>query len=145
MKQLTRSTLLKLLMPVLYAALTTIYFFVVLQQSSVQSHHIIGASITALAFALWIMARIQLGNSFTIAAHAKELVTTGIYGKLRHPVYYFSILAVIGITIFAWNVYMILPVILLIIVEILRIRQEEQVLERTFGKKYLAYKQSTWF
>lgn len=145
MKQLTRSTQLKLLMPILYATLTTIYFLIVLQQVSIQPYHIIGTIITASAFFLWIVARIQLGNSFTIGAHAKELVTNGLYSKLRHPVYYFSIFAVIGIAIFSWNIYMTVPVILLIIIEVGRIRQEEQVLEKTFGKKYISYKQITWF
>lgn len=145
MKQLTRSTRLKLLMPILYAALATAYFLIALQQVSIQLHHIIGIIIVTSAFFLWIVARIQLGNSFTIGAHAKELVTTGLYGKLRHPVYYFSILAVIGIAVFSWNIYMTIPVILLIVIEIMRIKQEEQVLEKTFGKKYISYKQTTWF
>ena len=145
MRQLTRSTQLKLLMPILYAVLTAAYFLIVLQQASVQPHHIIGIMIVASAFLLWIVARIQLGNSFTIGAHAKELVTVGLYSKLRHPVYYFSILAVAGIAIFTWSIYMLVPVILLVVIEVIRIKQEERVLEKTFGKKYISYKQATWF
>ena len=145
MRQLTRSTQLKLLMPILYAVLTATYFLIVLQQTSVQPHHIIGIIIVASAFLLWIVARIQLGNSFTIGAHAKELVTVGLYSKLRHPVYYFSILAVAGIAIFTWSIYMLVPVILLVVIEVIRIKQEERVLEKTFGKKYISYKQTTWF
>ena len=145
MRQLTRSTQLKLLMPILYAVLTATYFLIVLQQTSVQPHHIIGIIIVASAFLLWIVARIQLGNSFTIGAHAKELVTVGLYSKLRHPVYYFSILAVAGIAIFTWSIYMLVPVILLVVIEVIRIKQEERVLEKTFGKKYISYKQATWF
>lgn len=145
MRQLTRSTQLKLLMPILYAVLTATYFLIVLQQTSVQPHHIIGIIIVASAFLLWIVARIQLGNSFTIGAHAKELVTVGLYSKLRHPVYYFSILAVTGIAIFTWSIYMLVPVILLVVIEVIRIKQEERVLEKTFGKKYISYKQTTWF
>ena len=145
MRQLTRSTQLKLLMPILYAVLTAAYFLIVLQQASVQPHHIIGIMIVASAFLLWIVARIQLGNSFTIGAHAKELVTVGLYSKLRHPVYYFSILAVAGIAIFTWSIYMLVPVILLVVIEVIRIKQEERVLEKTFGKKYISYKQTTWF
>lgn len=145
MEQLTRSTLLKLSIPFLYAALAVIYCFTVLQQTSIQPHHIIGSVVTSLAFILWIIARVQLGNSFTIGAHAKKLVTVGLYSKLRHPVYYFSTLAVTGIAIFAWNIYMTIPVILLIAIEIIRIRQEEAVLGKTFGKDYLKYKQTSWF
>lgn len=145
MKQLTRATLLKLVMPILYAAFAAVYFLIVLQQTHLQFHHVVGATMTALAFILWIVARIQLGNSFAIGAHANELVTSGLYSKLRHPVYYFSILAVAGIAIFTWNIFMTAPVVLLIMLEILRIQQEEQVLEKTFGKEYRKYKQTTWF
>jgi len=145
MKQLTRSTQLKLLMPLLYAVLTTLYFLIALQQTSIQLHHIIGTIIVTSAFILWIIARVQLGNSFTIGAHAKELVTIGLYSKLRHPVYYFSILTVSGIAIFTWSIYMTIPIMLLIVIEIIRIRQEEQILTSAFGKYYLKYKQTTWF
>lgn len=145
MKQLTHATQLKLLMPVLYAILTALYFSMVLLQTSMQAHHIIGIIIVALAFILWLIARVQLGNSFTIGAHAKELVTVGLYSKLRHPVYYFSILAVTGIAIFTWSIYMTIPVILLVIIEIVRIKQEEEILEKTFGKRYISYKRTTWF
>lgn len=145
MKQLTHATQLKLLMPVLYAILTALYFSMVLLQASMQAHHIIGIVIVALAFILWLIARVQLGNSFTIGAHAKELVTVGLYSKLRHPVYYFSILAVTGIAIFTWSIYMTMPVILLVVIEIVRIKQEEEILEKTFGKRYINYKQTTWF
>lgn len=142
---MTRSTILKLLVPVLYAFLTFAYFLFILQNKAVHIHQVVGMILTGVAFILWIAARIQLGNSFTIGAHAKHLVTTGLYTKLRHPVYYFSVLAVIGIAIFVWNMYMVVPVILLIVVEMMRIRQEERVLAKAFGKEYLRYKQTTWF
>ncbi len=145
MKQLTHATRLKLLMPVLYAILTAFYFSMVLLQTFMQAHHMIGIVIVVLAFVLWLIARVQLGNSFTIGAHAKELVTVGLYSKLRHPVYYFSILAVTGIAIFTWSIYMTVPVILLVAIELIRIKHEEKILEKTFGKKYISYKQTTWF
>lgn len=145
MKQLSHSTLLKLLMPILYAVLTATYFFICLQQISIQPHHVIGTILVTISFGLWISARVQLGNSFTIGAHAKGLVTTGLYSKLRHPVYYFSILTAMGIAMFTWCIYMTVPVILLIVIEAIRIQKEEQVLTATFGKEYLRYKQTTWF
>jgi protein-S-isoprenylcysteine O-methyltransferase Ste14 len=142
---LSRSTSLKMLVPILYAVLAVIYFVYVSTQITFQAHHIIGAVVTLVAFILWIIARLQLGNSFSLSAQAKGLVTTGLYGKLRHPVYYFSILAAIGLAIFVWNTYMFLFVLLLFAVEIIRIREEEKVLRRTFGKEYLDYRSKTWF
>lgn len=93
---------------------------------------------------LWIVARTQLGYAFSLMPKAKYLVTTGLYSKLRHPVYYFSILALIGILIFSWNIYVLIAVIILIALEIIRMRKEEEVLIKKFGKKYKEYKQTTW-
>lgn len=93
---------------------------------------------------LWIVARTQLGYAFSLMPKAKYLVTTGLYSKLRHPVYYFSILALIGILIFSWNIYVLIAVIILIALEIIRMRKEEEVLTKKFGKKHKEYKQTTW-
>lgn len=46
----------------------------------------LGMGMAIVRFALWLTARIQLGKSFSIAAEAKALVTTGLYAKIRHPV-----------------------------------------------------------
>ena len=36
---------------------------------------------------LWFVARRQLGASFSVRPEAQPLVTTGLYAKLRHPIY----------------------------------------------------------
>ena len=108
-------------------------------------HHFVGAIITGLAFTLWIIARIQLGNAFSIAPKSKYLVTSGLYGKLRHPVYYFSILAVLGLVVFTWQPNLTIPLAILIPLQMLRIRKEEQLLLGTFGDEYRQYKSRTWF
>src|SRR4249919_564966 len=46
-----------------------------------------GIVLAAIAFPLWIAARVQLGSSFSFRAEAHRLVTTGLYAKIRHPVY----------------------------------------------------------
>ncbi len=146
MQQLSHATRLKLLMPLLYLTLNTVFFFVILKNESIELHHYIGLVVTYGSYILWITARIQLGNAFSIAPKATYLVTSGIYSKLRHPVYYFSTLVVIGINIFVWNIYLLaitLPI--LILIQIWRIRKEETILMQKFPKEYSIYKQSTWF
>ena len=145
MKDLSQPILIKLLIPIAYLLLTFAYFAYSMLHQVVLIHHWIGLIITIPAFILWIVSRIQLGNAFTLAPKAKFLVQSGIYRKLRHPVYYFSIVAITGITIFTWSILMLIPLILLVIVEVIRIKQEEKVLLQRFGDEYVQYKNSTWF
>lgn len=140
---MNKATKLKLIMPILYAVLATI-FFVLTRPDVSKPNHYIGVCMTFIAFALWIVARVQLGNAFSIGAKASQLVTTGLYSKLRYPVYYFSILAVLGIGVYIWSPFVLIPIVLLIGLEAYRIRNEEHVLAARFGKAYKEYKSTTW-
>jgi|GEM_PF-5830094 len=141
---MSTSTKIKLIVPLLYAILAGI-LFVFTWPHNATAHHIVGVATTFVAFLLWFIARVQLGNAFSIGAKANYLVQTGVYSKLRHPVYYFSILAVVGIAIYVWSPLMLLPVVLLILLEAYRINKEEKVLADKFGKAYDEYRAKTWF
>ena len=41
-------------------------------------------------FVLWTTARVQLGKSFTVSAQAKQLLTAGLYSRIRNPIYVFG-------------------------------------------------------
>jgi protein-S-isoprenylcysteine O-methyltransferase Ste14 len=101
--------------------------------------------IAAAAFAFWITARVQLGNAFSVAAKAKYLVTTGLYSKIRNPVYFFGHIAIVA-TAVAWGkwIWIVLPV-LAIPMQMIRAYREQQVLEAAFGDEYRRYKAQTWF
>ncbi len=132
------------MLPLLYAILAAA-FFVYTFPDDVSAHHVIGVIVTGLSFALWIVSRVQLGNAFSLAPKSKFIVSTGIYSKLRHPVYYFSITAVLGLAVYSLNAFVFVALVALILVEIIRIRAEEKLLLSSFGKQYLEYKKSTWF
>ena len=51
----------------------------------------IGLFLVAVGFILWTLARFQLGNSLTVSAQAKQLVTHGLYSKIRNPIYVFGV------------------------------------------------------
>lgn len=53
-------------------------------------HQLIGLSIMVPAFCLWALARLQAGMSFSGKARATALVTTGLYSKIRNPIYVFG-------------------------------------------------------
>ncbi len=57
----------------------------------------VGLALVAIGLAGWVTARIQLGRSFSIRAKATELVTHGIYSKIRNPVYVFGTLLLVGL------------------------------------------------
>ena len=118
--------------------------FVVFQEAW-STRYLIGVGMAVAGFALSMLARVQLGRSFSIRAQARMLVTTGLYSKVRHPIYLFRGIAFLGLFI-AWGKLIPLLCFLLIYpVQILRARKEEKVLEQAFGEEYRRYKAGTWF
>ena len=90
------------------------------------------------------IARFNLGNSFSVEPKARELVTTGIYSKIRHPVYVFSGVALAGAALVADRPLLLLLLIPLALMQIRRARNEEAVLRAAFGERYEEYRRSTW-
>lgn len=106
---------------------------------------IIGVAIALPAFILFCIARVQLGRSFSIEAKATELVTTGVYSKIRNPIYVFGALMIFGVIIWAGQPMLLLFYLILIPMQVIRARKESRVLEAKFGDAYLEYKKKTWF
>lgn len=96
-------------------------------------------------FPLWILARLQLGSSFSFKPEARRLVTSGLYSRVRHPVYVFGTVAALSalLTLQAWALLAV--GVALIPITLYRIRREEQVLEAAFGPQYGSYRDRTWF
>ena len=106
---------------------------------------VLGGVIAVPGFVLWFIAKLQLGSSFTARPEARELVTHGLYSRIRHPVYFFSTLALLGIAICLRSVYFYAFLGIAVAGQVWRIRLEEKVLQGTFGQAYLDYKGRTWF
>lgn len=108
-------------------------------------HQLIGVSVMIPSFFLWALARLQLGMSFSGGARATALVTHGLYSKIRNPIYVFGGLFIAGLFTFIGNPYLALLLLIIIPIQLARIRREETVLEAAFGDDYRAYKRRTWF
>lgn len=106
---------------------------------------IIGISIAIPAFLLLAVARLQLGGAFSVQAKATTLVTTGLYSRIRNPIYVFAALFLAGIIIWFSRPWLLLIFLVLIPMQIVRSRNEAKVLEEKFGSAYVAWKQKTWF
>jgi protein-S-isoprenylcysteine O-methyltransferase Ste14 len=105
----------------------------------------IGLLLMVVGFVCWTVARIELGRSFSIRAKATELVTSGIYAKIRNPVYVFGTLFIAGIILWADRPIWLLVLLVIVPMQVVRARKEAQVLEGKFGEVYHAYRAKTWF
>jgi protein-S-isoprenylcysteine O-methyltransferase Ste14 len=99
------------------------------------------ALISFIGCVLWIIARMQLGD----APKEGRLVTSGLYGEVRHPIYYASTLAFIGFSIFIliWTPVILVPLVGLLLFQVIRIRREERALAQKLGRRYQRYKERT--
>src|SRR5437868_4077896 len=89
------------------------------------------------SFVLLTLARINLGNSFSVTPQARRVVKHGVYSKVRHPVYVFSTLLFAGLIFYVNRPIFLLLFLVLIPVQVLRARAEERVLEDKFGEEYV--------
>jgi len=105
----------------------------------------IGIALILVGFVFWTVARFQLGASFAVQAEARQLVTRGLYSKIRNPIYLFGSMVIAGgILVFGKPMWLLIFV-LLIPLQLWRARKESAVLEAAFGDEYRAYRAGTWF
>jgi protein-S-isoprenylcysteine O-methyltransferase Ste14 len=104
-----------------------------------------GLVLVAVSAPFWFLARWQLGRSFSVGPKASQLVTWGLYSKIRHPVYVFGGLAWLGalMTLLGWKAVIIWVIVA--VIEIVRARREDRVLAEAFGSEYAEYRSKTWF
>lgn len=106
---------------------------------------IAGAVISLIGVALVIAARVQLGRAFSVEAKATKLVTTGLYARIRNPIYVFAMLVVVGLALYMRQLWILVFIPILIPTQVKRSRNEARVLHEAFGDEYERYRQQTWF
>src|SRR3954465_15610256 len=87
-----------------------------------------GLGLAVVGITILTIARVNLGNSFSITPQAQELVTSGVYSKIRHPVYVFSAVAIAGLLLYVrlpWLCLLLIPVVAM---QVRRASVEERVL-----------------
>jgi protein-S-isoprenylcysteine O-methyltransferase Ste14 len=95
-----------------------------------------------------VMGRRELGVNWAHGGeyqvkNSQELVTTGIYRSIRHPIYLGVMLAYVGGQIVAGSYLSILFLILFAYSSIVQAKKEEKLLLHYFGKQYEDYMQNT--
>ncbi len=100
--------------------------------------------VIGLAFAVW--ARLHLKSNWSGVVTVKQdhqLIRSGPYRWVRHPIYSGMILAMAGTAVENGRLKGILGVLLVFIGFWIKSRKEEQFMRQTFGEQYEAYCQST--
>ena len=106
---------------------------------------IAGACLLVVSFAWIAVARIQLGRAFSLTAQARQLVTTGLYSRIRNPIYVASPFVVAGFALVVQQWQMLLFLAVIIPLQVIRARREADVLRNAFGAEYEEYRKRTWF
>ncbi len=106
---------------------------------------ILGAVLALAGYSLFVTARLQLGKSFSVTPQAKELVTLGLYSRIRNPIYVFVDVMIFGaiLALHLYGLFALFP--LLVAMHVIRARREGKVLQEKFGQTYLDYRDETWF
>jgi len=109
-----------------------------------EASKIVGILLATVSFSLVVLSRIQLGKSFSISPKASDLVTTGLYSRIRHPMYLFVDLTICGLALALkrWPVLLILVVLLPL--QIRNARREDKLLAKKFATEYETYRRRTW-
>jgi protein-S-isoprenylcysteine O-methyltransferase Ste14 len=93
-----------------------------------------------LAFAVW--ARVHLGRNWSGSVTVKEgheLIRTGPYGYVRHPIYTGLIAAVLGTAIASGTVRAFLGLVIIVVSLLYKLRLEEAFMRETFPDQYPGY------
>jgi len=106
---------------------------------------IAGLCLASAGFVLWTIARFQLGSSFTATAQARQLVTRGLYSRIRNPIYIFGSCVIGGAILAVRCPVWLLIFVIIIPLQLWRARKEANVLEAKFGEEYRSYRAGTWF
>ncbi len=106
----------------------------------------LGAALTlaGLLFAIW--ARLYLGKNWSglvTVKHDHELIRTGPYRFVRHPIYSGILLALVGTVVCRRNLWGFLGVALVWLGLWLKSRMEERFMVETFGAQYQDYRRAT--
>jgi protein-S-isoprenylcysteine O-methyltransferase Ste14 len=106
----------------------------------------IGAAVTVggLLFAVW--ARQYLGRNWSHAVTIKlghELITTGPYALIRHPIYTGMLTGFLGTAIALSQVRGFIGFVLIFLVLWPKLRMEEEWMRSQFGETYATYAQRT--
>lgn len=108
---------------------------------------VLGLAVQCAFFVLAVWSRRILGLNWSGAVSIKtehQLVRSGPYGWIRHPIYTAMFGMFIGTALVCGQIHALVGVVLLIAAYMRKIRMEERMLREHFGVEYEAYRRESW-
>jgi protein-S-isoprenylcysteine O-methyltransferase Ste14 len=128
------------------AVVLLLYFFVPgVREQPWTAVRTAGAVLAITGYSMFVIARLQLGKSFAVTPQAKELVTIGLYSRIRNPIYAFVDVMIFGLILALHLPWLFALYPLLVAMHVVRAHKEAKVLREKFGEAYLDYCSQTWF
>jgi protein-S-isoprenylcysteine O-methyltransferase Ste14 len=139
------STKAKTFMQLLLVSVGLTVVFIQLHPVPLTFLNIAGLILMIFGMVLWVSARLQLGDSFSVSAQARELISHGLYSKIRNPIYVFGTITISGFALAVGKPIYLLFLLLIVPLQFTRASSESKVLEDKFGDAYREYRRKTWF
>jgi protein-S-isoprenylcysteine O-methyltransferase Ste14 len=102
----------------------------------------IGVALVAAGLAFSVWARVHLGRNWSGVVTVKqghELIRSGPYGYVRHPIYTGLITAVLGTAVTSGTVRAALGLVVIVVSFVVKLRREEVFMRETFPGDYERY------
>jgi len=106
--------------------------------------HVTGLVIGAIGAALSFTALWSLKRSFSLMAEVRELVTTGLYRRIRHPLYMSEIIHIFGLAILSASPVGLGLFVIAVAMQVVRAKIEEKKFLQTVPE-YAGFKSNTGF
>jgi protein-S-isoprenylcysteine O-methyltransferase Ste14 len=119
--------------------------FIVYWPGTWNEQRVLGSILLVAGVGLLSLARFQLGRSFSVTPQAKNLVTRGLYSRIRNPIYVFGAVGMAGLFLIIQRPVLWMLFAVMLVMQVVRARREAAVLEAKFGDEYRAYRGHTWF
>lgn len=100
---------------------------------------VVGESIVIVAVCFTLASVLCLGTCFGVLPEVRGLVMRGPYRFVRHPVYTGEILAFAGFVLASQRLMNVIPLIVFVVAQNVRLRMEEAVLTAEFPEQYGAF------
>src|SRR5215471_14903892 len=108
----------------------------------------LGIALTCSGTAVAIWARISLGDNWSSRVNLKQghqLISSGPYAYMRHPIYSGLLLAVVGTAVEIGEWRGLGAIVLVAVTQSLKARREEKFMLSEFGERYAQYQKQTGF
>jgi protein-S-isoprenylcysteine O-methyltransferase Ste14 len=104
-----------------------------------------GVALTVIGAAIAVFAILSLGRNFAVVPEARVLVTRGVYRSVRHPIYLAESMMIVGALLGDAEVTALIGTLVVIGLQIYRIRVEEVLLRRAFPTSFEAFARRTTY